>query len=288
MYGYITPDKPNLYMKDYALFRAFYCGTCKHLSRHYGQFPRLTTNYDITFLEAFVFSYENVLPEYMQKSCVLGPFQKKPMVKSSDLLDKLVAFNVLLSYHNLTDDVIDGEGLKKMLPRGMLKRGYKKARRKLPEINRIICEEYEKLRALEKDQVASFDRAADPFGNMMKRCIALLVSEPTDALADFSYHVGKYIYLIDALDDLEKDAKKHAYNPFLAVWEWTDRKTFLEAHGADIRLAVEIAINRCKNAYASMNLTLGKNLLDNLICLGLQRKFDMVYDGCKKAAKERI
>jgi len=288
MYGYITPDKPYLYMKDYALFRAFYCGTCKHLSRHYGQFPRLTTNYDITFLEAFVFSYENVTPEYMQKACVLGPFQKKPMVKSCELLDKLVAFNVLLSYHNLADDVIDGEGLKKMLPKGMLRRGYKKARKKLPELDGIIREEYENLRALEQANVASFDRAADPFGNMMKRCIAKLVTAPSESLADFSYHIGKFIYLIDALDDLEKDAKKHAYNPFLAMWEWTDRAEFLQAHGEEIRQGIEIAINRAKNAYAAMGLTLGKNLLDNLLSRGLSRKLDMVYDGCKKAAKERV
>jgi len=64
MYGYILPDKPNMYFKDYALFRAFYCGLCKVLGAEYGQSARLTVNYDMAFIAALAHSFLGVSPEY--------------------------------------------------------------------------------------------------------------------------------------------------------------------------------------------------------------------------------
>lgn len=290
MYGYVTPDKPYLCFKDYALYRSFYCGTCLRVGKLYGQCPRMTTNYDATFLEVLLFSYLGEQPVYKDRACVLNPFKKKPTVVACDLLDRIAAFNLLLSYHNLEDDVIDGEGLKKMMPRRLLKRAYKRAKRSLPACEEIIVACYADLRETEKKGETSIDRACDPFGRMMRDGVAALVGDKTsENLEQFCYHLARYIYLMDALDDLEKDARKRSYNPFLAAFsDYTDRETFLAAHRDAIEGSIRISINGCIAYYERMGLAAGKNLLDNIVRRGLVKKFEAVLGGCKNCSKEKI
>ena len=290
MYGYITPDKPNLYFKDFALYRAFYCGTCKRIAKLYGTSARMTTNYDITFLEVLLFSYLGVRPEFRRAGCILNPFKKKDYVKATELLDTVIAFNALLSYYNVDDDVNDGEGLKKMIPKSLLKKSRRRASKALPECDRIIRARYADLRALEKNGCDSADRAADPFGRMMKECVEAIVGEKFTAdLGDFCYNLARYIYLIDALDDLGKDAKKKQYNPYLAAYgDYSDRESFLTAHRREIEGGIRGSVTRCKTTFAAMVLTEANDLLSNIVYRGLDRKLNMVLGGVKGAAKEKI
>jgi len=54
MYGYVVPVKAELGQADFCLYRAFYCGICKSIGKQYGQMPRFTTSYDITFLSVLL------------------------------------------------------------------------------------------------------------------------------------------------------------------------------------------------------------------------------------------
>ena len=50
MFGYIRPDQKELKIKDYDVFRSYYCGLCKALGKRYNQVVRLGLSYDMTFL----------------------------------------------------------------------------------------------------------------------------------------------------------------------------------------------------------------------------------------------
>lgn len=279
-----------MFFKDYALYRSFYCGTCKRIAKLYGTCARMTTNYDITFLEILIFSYLGARPTFKEAGCILNPFKKKQYVVADETLDRLVAFNALLSFYNLEDDVIDGEGLKKMIPKDLLKKSRRRARKSLSKCDEIIRQRYAELREAEQAKCDSIDRAADPFGRMMRDCVAeLLGSRFCDTLGGLCYQIARYIYLIDGIDDLEKDHKRGQYNPYLAAYsDFDTRAAFLDRHRDEIAGGLYATISKCAEYYRALNLTEAKDLLDNIILRGLARKADMVLSGCRGCAKEKF
>ena len=291
MYGYIIPDKLNLPLKDYYLYRSFYCGTCKATSKSgYGQLARLTANYDITFFAVFLHAYLKVNPEFYNAACILNPFKKKTIVKSSDLMKRITALNILMSYHNLGDDVIDGEGLKKYAARFMLKRAYKKARKRLPGCDINIRTHYGALKGLENENCGSVDRTADCFASMLRDCARAVTGVEDDLnLDNLCYFLGKYIYVIDAIDDIDSDIRDNKYNPLAAAYgKEKTRGEFFEKNRAELDYLIFGCVNGMSAAFSAMNITEGYNLLNNIINEGLVRKYKQVLGSEKKLRQERV
>ena len=74
--------------------------------------------------------------------------------------------------------------------------------------------------ALEKAGCREIDRPADTMGNMLS---GIILSGPVGdpavkvLLRSMGYHLGRWTYLVDAIDDREKDLKSGAYNPVNAM-----------------------------------------------------------------------
>ena len=69
---------------------------------------------------------------------------------------------------------------------------------------------------METQRVPSLDRPADTFARILQGAAAEL--EPAargSAAGQILYHVGRWIYLTDAFDDLEEDQARGNYNPLL-------------------------------------------------------------------------
>ncbi|MDR0855818.1 MAG: DUF5685 family protein [Clostridiales bacterium] len=296
MYGYVIPDKPTLRLCDYALFRAFYCGVCKATGKgKYGQLARAATNYDIAFFAVVLFAYTGTQPAYDEKGCILNPIKKKLAVKPCPLLSKVVAFNQLLAYHNLTDDIIDGEGLKKYAARSFFKRGYRRAKRLLPAVDAAITSSYDALRALEKANAPSPDRAAHCFAAMLAEVAAILVAgapeekAPPQAFSDFFYQLGRYIYLVDAVDDADADFKSGAYNPLVALYGHPgDRLAFFAAHRPALDILVVGSIARMRDALALLPFTEGRTLVENVAGVGLRKRYEQIISAPKKPKAAKI
>ncbi|MBQ2712108.1 MAG: hypothetical protein IJF71_01910, partial [Clostridia bacterium] len=169
MFGYLLPDKSYLYIKDYQLYQGVYCGICKSIKRLFGNIPRLATNYDSVFLCVLVHNLAGKDVDIRQENCILHPFKKRGVAADDELFKAVAALNVLLLYHKLEDDVIDDGLLKYKFGRSIFRGAYKKARAMYPEFDRIIVEEYQRLRELELANEQSIDRVADCFGCMMQR-----------------------------------------------------------------------------------------------------------------------
>ncbi|NLC17239.1 MAG: hypothetical protein GX756_05100 [Clostridiales bacterium] len=294
MYGYITPDKSKLYNKDFLLFRAFYCGVCKTTAKYFGNTPRLATNYDIAFLGAFLHAYLNILPQFLNQNCILNPFVKKYIVKSSALLKDITDLNLLLAYHNILDNKIDGGGIKNAVLEGLLKKHYQKSSAALNEADQIIKTQYERLRRLEKENCASLDKTADCFAAMLRDCVLVLVKKhggdnEDQNLKDFLYNLGKLVYLLDALDDLKEDYKSKNYNPFLAKFgNFQNKEQFIADNKDDIDFIINITINKMIENFNLLPITEGRDLLTNIIYYGLRRKFSLIMSSKKKLRKEKI
>ncbi len=290
MYGYVIPYKPQLKMQDFVLYRAFYCGICKATGKLYGQKPRFTTNYDITFLSVLMHDCNTQAVEFASERCVCGPFKKKPIVKRNQLLDKLASLNVIMSYYKAEDGVADREGFSKRVARAALKRSRRKAAKAYPEAEEIVRSCYSDLRALERDGVTGTDRAAHPFATMLRRlAVWLLDDKNDDNKASLCYNIGKFVYLADALDDIDDDFRHKRYNPFITTYGFDgDRKGFIDAHRPQLEFIFGSAVNRAIECFNNCRFTQSYDLMQNIVHLGLREKVRELLDSDKKLKYPKI
>ena len=97
--------------------------------------------------------------------------------------------------------------------------------------------------------------------------------------------MGRWIYLIDAVDDLEKDAKKGAYNPFLAGRKFKDRKTFVEENREELDLIFNSCQGAIMKAFDGISTPLYEGVLTNIIWYGLPAAAKTTIGGNKIAKK---
>lgn len=288
MYGYVVPIKNELAQADFCLYRAFYCGICKSTGKLFGQWPRFTTNYDMTFLSVLLHDYTKQEVAFANQGCICNP-RKKTVVCRNELFDKIVAANLILAYQKAEDDVLDGGGVKKKTVRRMLRKHYRRAAAMLPEADEIVRTQYEKLRALEKQNVAGVDRVADCFAVLMEKLGLLLTGADDENLGKLLYNVGKFVYIADALDDVEEDSKKKRYNPLLAQYgNFTNRKKFIEDNKSDLTFLLASTVNRAIECFNHMTFTGASDLLRNIVYKGLRGKCDELLGSVKKLPPPKI
>ena len=207
MFGYIQPDIPHMYVKDGVLYKALYCGLCKSIGASCGQRARLGLSYDMTFLSALLHNIMNTDVKIENRRCALNPVVKRPMAADDDITRAVACLNTAFTYYKLCDDVEDEK--KGRFKRSLFKKGMKRASALHPEIGRIIRRNMQALAALEKKKCSSLDMAADPFGSMIAELSDYCLGEyATEATRGLCYGIGKWVYLIDALDDYDKDVKE--------------------------------------------------------------------------------
>ena len=107
MFGYILPEKPELKIKEYEIFKGYYCGICKSIGDRYGQISRLTLNYDCTFLALLLASINNEDVLLRRERCIAHPLKKRIVARQSEIIDYASDMNLILAYYNLKDDWID-------------------------------------------------------------------------------------------------------------------------------------------------------------------------------------
>lgn len=266
MFGYIKPDEPYLYKKDDVLYKALYCGTCKCLGKNCGQRARFTLTYDITFLSLIIHNIKGVDVEIKKSHCVTHFFRKRPMAKIDEIGLFCADVNVILSYNKLLDDITDlNKGKAKKI---FLKKAYKRACKRNFEIDKIVREEYENLRCLEKENCSSLDVVCDPFANMLKRISCFSLNEKSnESTENLFYQLGKWIYLIDALDDIEKDIKNKNYNPFIVLY---GNNAFNETRkNKELIFVLNGIFTTIKNELNNINFCFNRDLIDNILLRGL-------------------
>ena len=269
MFGYVKTDVPNTYVKDTILYKAMYCGLCKGLGNVCGQKSRFLLNYDLTFLSLLIHNVMGVDVKIEKQRCVIHQIRKRPIAIPDELTKRIACLNVLLAYYKVCDDVIDNN--KGKLKRKIFYKAYKKAKLNEPEIDNIIRERYKELLQYEKKAIDSIDYVSDPFGKMMQEIVSVLLSnETSEEILSLSYGIGKWIYLIDAIDDYDKDVKNNNYNVFkFAYPSIKTKENLIKDKQQDLMcifgaILSDIALN-AKN----INYKFNHDLIDNILYRGL-------------------
>ena len=290
MFGYVLPDKPNMFMKDYAQYRAFYCGLCKSIGKKCSEPMRFTTNYDITFLNVLYHSIFDADVEINQETCILNPVQKKPIVKDDELTQTIVDVNNILAHYKCIDDVLDNKSIPKlMFDKMVLRKHYKKSKVNLAKIDALVKKGYDDLRMLELQKVDSIDRVSDPFANIMKGIAKELFGEKyTTELGEMMYALGKWVYIVDAIDDIDDDFKEDKFNLFLVNYSYIDKKTFLIDKHDELRFALMNCYNTICENFDKLNIKKYEGVLTNILWYGIKVKSEEMLSRSEKCKRIRI
>ena len=269
MFGYIKTDTPNLYVKDTVLYRGAYCGLCKSIGKSCGQVGRFVLNYDLTFFSLFVHNLLGEDMEITKQHCVIHPLTKRPIAKVTTVSEKVAALNVILAYHKLNDDVFDEK--KGRIKRIVFSNAYKKAVKLQPELDEIVKRNYKDLVRKETENCLSIDMVSDCFAKMLEEVGKEFLGEKfNDKVALICYNLGKWIYLIDALDDFDKDKKKNSYNVFILNYPDSEsKKDLLEKNGKDLTFVFGSVLSEIANANSGIPYPFNHDLIDNVLYRGL-------------------
>lgn len=289
MYGYVVPFKEKLLLSDFVLYRSFYCGMCKSTGRQFGQFPRFTTNYDMTFFQVFLHDCLTHDVGIEPQGCVCNPFKKKPIAFGA-LVDKISAVNVILAYYKAEDGVRDKEGAKMRIVRSALKKPFKKAARICPEVAETVKKGYDRLFEMERSGTHGIDRVADCFASLLRDVADIILGESSDEYKrGVSYNIGKLVYLMDALDDIDEDSRKKRYNPLLVEFgDYTSREKFIADHYEDLSFMLNSTCNRAIENFNSIKFSQSLSLMRNILYHGLREKIKELLASKKKLGKPKI
>ncbi|MDE7336820.1 MAG: hypothetical protein K2N32_01745 [Clostridia bacterium] len=287
MFGYVVPDKLNMFMKDYYSYRAFYCGLCKSIGKRCSQLMRIGTTYDMTFLNVLAHAVADEELEMKSGTCVLNRVQKKLMGCDDEITRKVVDISTILAHYKCIDDIRDDKSMsKKFVDGAIIKKHYKRAAKLYPALDAYIKEEYERLAALESEKCESVDRVADCFAMIMTKIGEVALGEKYDeSLRNLMYNLGKWVYCADAVDDVDDDFKKGKYNPFLQGYEYKDKATFLEDNKEKLEFVLMSCYNSILNDFDKIQVKKYEGILTNVLWYGMlnsTRELLRRTEKCKK------
>lgn len=225
MFGYVRPLVGELKVAEFERFKSAYCGLCHALEKRHGFFARFLLNYDLTFLAVVLEALEETTNNERRR-CLANPFAKKCVVCRSAALDRAADATLILTWWKLDDEVRDS-GVLKGLParflRAFFRGAYRKAARAMPSFSAAVEGSMEELRALEAENADSLDRVADTFARLLAAAADGIGEERARrAVQSLLYHVGRFVYIIDACDDYPDDMKSGAYNAVAARYRLSE------------------------------------------------------------------
>ena len=273
-------------MRDYDRYRAAYCGLCHALGKRCGFAARFLVSYDMTFLYLLLQSAEPV--GCVKKCRCPARLKAKSCEVDSAYMDRAADLSVLLYYWKIRDEIADpGSLLRKLGCRAAalaLRRAYRKAAAAQPEADQMIRLQLEKLAALEAACSDMLDAPADAFARILT---AFAQGHPQQRIAEqVLYHVGRYIYLTDALDDLEKDCDSGSYNPLR--YRFVPEKGHLNPDDLKYFLStVHSSVGMACAALELLDMRSGRELLQNVLYEGMPLVLQLVSEG-KFDAKGKI
>lgn len=277
MYGYVRPDKAELRVRDYELFRAAYCGLCEALRRRYGAAARFVVNYDLTFL-AMVLSDQ---PSTELRRCPVHPLKKRAFVCGSEALDTAADYSVILAWWKMKDNAQDDPFPKSAVygsGTALFKRAYEKAAASQSGFDANVRKCLQELEALEKENCTSLDRTADCFARMLAFAAGEDDSADVRIRKELFYHVGRYVYILDALDDLEEDIRKNNYNPLRSRTEKGADK-LSDEEKANVRATLNHSQRSAAAALELRKTDAWQPILENIVMNGLPAVTDLVFAG---------
>ena len=284
MFGYIQTCKEELKVREFEAYKGIYCSLCRQMGKEYGLLTRFSLSYDFTFYALLRMAREERCAGFRKGRCVFNPLAKCRFLKETSASLSLAAgVAVVLVYYSIKDKLRD-QAIKSRIKAAAaylpFARAHRKARKKHPELERIAAQIMIQQAQLENDRCESLDKAADPTARLLGALFSYGEESESDRriFQRFGYCMGKWVYLMDALDDLEEDRKTGDYNPFLLAYAGQSMEELRE----NARALLNVTMAEAAAAMELAEYRRFKHIIDNVIYLGSVQMRDKVFNQEKK------
>ena len=274
MFGYVTVNKKELKIKDWEKYHAYYCGLCHALKEVAGTKARMTVSYDMTFLAMLLDDLYDFPKEEGERRCVVHMAKKHAFVRSEASV-YAAKMNLLLCFDNLLDDWKDEKNPVAYTGAMLLRNARTKIAKEYPRQTRAVETYIEKLHACEERKEPNLDVAAGLTGEMLGELFCMKEDDWREELYQTGFYLGKFIYLMDAFEDMEKDTKRGNYNPFLLCRGEIDNKDMAEE-------CLTMMAAKAAESFERLPLVEHVEILRNILYAGIWGKYEMV-----KAKREK-
>lgn len=278
MFGYVVVNKPELKIREYDTYKEYYCGLCHALKKYHGAKCQMCLAYDYVFL-LLLFSglYE---PDETKKAakCAIHPL-KKQILRDNKFMEYVADMGVVLASLKCADDWTDEKKLAQRTYGSLIKKEYEKVKEKYPEKVEIIEQSLMNIAKAEAMGEENVDVISGYFGKAFEEVCAVYCDEWEISLRKVGFYLGKFIYVMDAYDDLEKDIKKGQFNPF---------KKKKDEVGFDDYVCQILTINaaECAREFEKLPILNDVEILRNILYSGIWSRFNAVSEGrasCEKS-----
>lgn len=269
MFGYIVANQPELRIREFDMYHSYYCGLCRVLKEKYGRIGQMTLSYDMTFVLMLLSGlYE---PETMcGKSCCIAHPGKKHEYRCNGLTEYVADMNILLTQYKCLDDWKDDKKRRSLLLARILRRRTGEIRQKYAHKLELISAAMEELSLAEEQGVTDLDRMAGCFGRIMALIVAWRKDEWEGSLHRLGFYLGKFVYLLDAYEDIEEDLKKGLYNPLKERYE----EPGFEESCRDI---LTMMMSACCREFEQLPILDNVEILRNILYSGVWSRYEMVH-----------
>ncbi len=281
MFGYVMPCKMELKMKDYEKFKAYYCGLCLSLKNNFGNLSRFALNYDMTFLSILLDSLDESKNKYVRNGCIAHPLKKQHKIIENKAIDYAAFCNTALTYFKLIDDYNDNNSIHSKILSMFLKKYIKTSSNSLKPVVEYMDTKLKELYDLEKSsEYVSIDEISDKFADLTGYIISYYYKDKDfkEGLYNLGYNLGRWIYIIDAYDDLKEDMEKSKFNALNKAFnsENLPYDKFLEEIRERIEFNLIMSADTTVKALDNLPLVKNEELLSNILQLGLMEKMEKI------------
>ena len=278
MFGYVVMNKPEMKFKDFEMYRSFYCGLCRELRERYGISGQITLTYDMTFVILLLSGLYEPPTKKGTTRCIIHPVQSQT-VRKNVITEYAADMNVFLTYYKCVDDWKDDKNLAKLALGRLLKNKDRKAEALYRKKTKAIIHDLDELSAMEKAGEKNLDKMAGCVGRIMEEIFAYKEDPWEGALRRMGFYMGKFIYIMDAFEDVEEDVEKGNYNPF-------SEEYIMEGFQERVRQILIMMMAEACREFEKLPIIKYADILRNILYSGVWCQFETV-SGKRKEKQEK-
>ncbi len=278
MFGYIIINKGDMKFKEFDIYHSYYCGLCDILKKQYGKAGQLSLSYDMTFLVMLLSSLYEPDTVLSEVKCIAHPFEKHT-VRENEFSNYAADMNVMFTYYKCRDDWEDDRKLSRLIYGRLLRRAYRRVCSNYGAKAKRVSGLMRELSIEEKKGNQDIDYMAGLFGEIMGEILAVRPDEWQESLKTMGVFLGKFIYLMDAYEDVEGDIKQNRYNPLKRKFESPD---FEE----EMKTILTMMMAGCCKEFEKLPIIENAEILRNILYSGIWYRYEMVHQKREKAREE--
>lgn len=279
MFGYVVLNKPEIKFKDFDLYRSFYCGLCRELKEKYGISGQISLTYDMTFVVILLSALYEPDTKKGTTRCMIHPVRKQP-VRRNEVTEYAADMNVLLTYYKCRDDWEDEKKVTALGYSKILQRKVRELDQKYPRKAHQIQQLLRELSEMEKAGERDIDKMSGCFGRIMEEIFAWKQDVWEKTLRRMGFFLGKFIYLLDAYDDVEEDIKNNNYNPF-------SEQYIMEAFDEQVRQLLIMMMAQTCREFEKLPIIEYTDILRNILYSGVWVRFEMIHKQREESGEKK-